>query len=370
MKFSRRKNKKWMLTFGLVIFCSLVLFFLGYYFEGLEPVVKGPTKEFKVVEIKKGESVWSIAKKLKKQGIIKSSLVFYLEALRKGYYHKLKPGEYGFYLNQPLSEILTMLVEGKVLATKITIPEGYTLWQIADLLEKNEICNKEDFLKLAESPQTAKQYGLPGPTLEGYLFPDTYYFYRNSHPGQVVKTMVDNFWKHWKKYEEIAKKQKKSLKEVIILASIVEKEAYLNSEKPVIAAVYLNRIKKKMPLQADPTINYALKSFRRLTYKDYYQVKSPYNTYLNPGLPPTPIGNPGEASIKAVLFPAKVPYLYFVAAGNGSHVFSVTYKEHLEAINKIRETPKNPPSNQTSENLVYKPLSEKPSNEPQPDTKL
>ncbi|QER41415.1 endolytic transglycosylase MltG [Thermodesulfobacterium sp. TA1] len=370
MKFSRHKKKKWVLISGLIVLLVLFVWFLGYYFEGLEPIIKGPTKEFKVVEIKKGEGVWTIAQKLKKQGVIKSSLVFCFEAFRKGYYHKIKPGEYGFYLNQPLSEILEMLVEGKVLAKKVTIPEGYTLWQIADLLEKNEICSKEEFLKLAENPQTAKQYGLPGPTLEGYLFPDTYYFYRNSHPGQVIKTMVENFWKNWRKYEEIANKQKKSLKEVIILASIVEKEAYLNSEKPIIAAVYLNRIKKKMPLQADPTINYALKSFRRLTYKDYYTVKSPYNTYLNPGLPPTPIGNPGEESIKAVIFPAKVPYLYFVASGNGSHIFSVTYKDHLEAINKIRSTPKSSPSNQTSENLVYQTSEEKLSTEKNFDTKL
>ncbi|PMP98174.1 MAG: endolytic transglycosylase MltG, partial [Thermodesulfobacterium geofontis] len=107
-------------------------------------------------------------------------------------------------------------------------------------------------------------------------------------------------------------------------------------EKPIIAAVYLNRLKKGMPLQADPTINYALKNFRKLTYKDYYLVKSPYNTYLKDGLPPTPICNPGEDSIKAVLFPAKVPYLYFVAKGDGTHYFSRTYKEHLEAIKKIR----------------------------------
>lgn len=344
MKISRHKRKKLksILFFGFIVILALFLFFFKFYSKGLEPVSPTPTNQFKIVEIKKGEGVWKIAKKLEDHGVIKSALVFTIEAVRTGTYNKLKPGEYGFYLHQPLHEILEMLIEGKVLAKKITIPEGYTLWQIAEILEKNEICSKQEFLTLAENPATAKKYGLPGPTLEGYLFPDTYYFYRNSHPGLVIKTMVENFWKHWKKYEPIAKKQKKSMKEIIILASIVEKEAYDPKEKPIIAAVYLNRLKKKLPLQADPTINYALREFRRLTYKDYYTVKSPYNTYLNHGLPPTPIGNPGEESIKAVLFPAKVPYLYFVSAGNGSHIFSTTYKDHLKAISQIRSRSKKP----------------------------
>lgn len=356
MKISRDKKKKlgYLLLF-LVLSSGIFLFFLGLYFENLEPISSTPTQQFRIVEIKKGEGVWEIAKKLEENGIIKSALVFTLEALRTGSYNKLKPGEYGFYLHQSLREVLEMLVEGRVLVKKITIPEGFTLWQIADLLEKNEICNKQEFLTLAENPAIAKKYGLPGPTLEGYLFPDTYYFYRNSHPGIVIKTMVENFWKHWKKYEPIAKKQKKSIKEVVTLASIVEKEAYDPKEKPLIAAVYLNRLKKRLPLQADPTINYALKEFRRLTYKDYYNVKSPYNTYLNPGLPPTPIGNPGEESIKAVLFPAKVPYLYFVSAGNGSHIFSTTYKQHLRAISQVRS--KTRKYDNGSQNFTIEPIS-------------
>ncbi len=331
MKFSRDRKKIF------VIFFILFLLTGGWYYHyGLQPVNPKDSRNFKIVEIKKGDGVFTIANKLADAGVIKSRLVFILEALRTGVYKKFQAGEYAFNLNQDLHQIFKILTEGRVVYHKVVIPEGLTLWQIAEVLEENHICKKEDFLKLAKSPEIAKKFGLPGPTLEGYLYPDTYYFPKNTHPGIVIKTMVDNFWKHWKKYEKIAKKEGKSLKEVITLASIVEKEALFDREKPIIAAVYLNRLKRGMPLQADPTVNYALKKFRRLTYKDYYTVNSPYNTYLNPGLPPTPICSPGEASIKAVLFPAKVRYLYFVAKGDGTHYFSRTYRQHLRAIRKAR----------------------------------
>ncbi len=333
MKFSRYKEKK------LIIFISfsiLILVLIEFYLESLSPNFKTKTVEPKIVEIERGDSILEISRKLKENGIIKSELVFIFEALRTGTYNKIKAGEYAFYPYQSIKEILIYLKEGRVYLRRITIPEGSTLWQIADILEKNKICKKEEFLSLAEDPVTAESFGLPGPTLEGYLYPDTYFFHKDTPSEIVIQTMVENFWRHWEKYKEIAEKQKKSLKEVIILASIVEKEALYFKEKPLIAAVYLNRLRRGMPLQADPTINYALRHFRRLTYKDYYSVKSPYNTYLNIGLPPTPICNPGEGSIKAVLFPAKVSYLYFVAKGDGTHYFSRTYKEHLRAIKRIR----------------------------------
>lgn len=149
--------------------------------------------------------------------------------------------------------------------------------------------------------------------------------------------MTDKFKEVWSELEPLTPGVKLTMKEIVILASIVEREAFYESEKPLIAAVYLNRLKKGMPLQADPTINYALKNFRRLTYRDYYQVKSPYNTYLHNELPPTPIGNPSKSSILAILRPAKVPYLYFVATDEKRHIFSKTYAEHLAAIERIRK---------------------------------
>jgi len=243
MKFSSAEiQKKRPIIFLLVLF--FILWITGSYFDGLGPVSEFKTNEFRIVEIKKGEGVWSIAKKLKEKGVIKSRWVFIIEALRTGLYNKIKPGEYAFYTHQSLGEILRILVEGRVLSHKITIPEGLTLWQIAEILDRNNICKKEEFLKLAQDPQVAKKFGLPGPTLEGYLYPDTYYFHKYTHPGVIIKTMVDNFWKHWDKYKDIANKKGMFLKEVITLASIVEKEAKEHPHSPFaqhkLAIAYFN----------------------------------------------------------------------------------------------------------------------------------
>jgi len=331
MKFSRDKKT---VFFFMILF--LLFLFTGLYYEGLEPVSKDKSLPAKLIEIEKGESLYQIAQKLKKEGIIKNSLVFAIEAIRKGVYKEFKAGEYALYPWQSLDEIFEILKKGKVYLHKVTIFEGATLWEIAEILEKNNITSSKKFLSLATNEKYVKSLGLPGPTLEGYLYPETYFFAKDSSPELVIKKMTDKFWEVWRELEPLAIKSGLSLKEVITLASIVEKEAFYEKEKPIIAAVYLNRLKKGMPLQADPTINYALKRFRRLTYKDYYQVKSPYNTYLHNNLPPTPIGNPSKSSILAVLKPAKVKYLYFVANGDGSHIFSRTYQEHLAAISKIR----------------------------------
>lgn len=349
MKISRYKKKNLIRPIFLSIFilALMVFYWGGSVFFKSKPAES--TKEPIIIEIEKGDNIFKIAKKLKEKGLIKSELFFIFKAFKTGTYNKIKAGEYAFYPSQSIEEVLTYFKEGKVYLHKVTIPEGSTIWQIAEILEANKICKKEEFLSLAENPLIAEKFNLPGPTLEGYLYPDTYFFHKNTPPQIVIQTMVENFWKHWEKFKDIAEKQKKPLKKVIILASIVEKEAYYPEEKPIIAAVYFNRLKRGMPLQADPTINYALKSFRRLTYKDYYSVNSPYNTYLKDGLPPTPICNPGEDSIKAVLFPAKVPYLYFVAKGDGTHYFSRTYKEHLSAIQKIRN---NKDSNNTSNSTL------------------
>lgn len=335
MKFSR--DKKVTITLLLVIHFFL---FMGLYLEGLEPVNSDKRSLPKIIEIEKGEGFISIAVKLKREGLIRSAPVFIIEALRMGVHREFKAGEYALYPHHSLREILDILAKGKVYLHRVTIPEGSTLWQIAETLEREKICSKEEFIKWAEDPKFIRDLGLPGPTAEGYLFPDTYFFAKDTPPSVVIKVMTDKFMEVWRELEDFVGRRDLSLKELVILASIVEKEAFYEAEKPVIAGVYFNRLKRGMPLQADPTINYALKKFRRLTYKDYYGVKSPYNTYLNPGLPPTPIGNPGRGSLLAVLKPAKVPYLYFVATPEKRHIFSRTYREHLTAINKIRNSSK------------------------------
>lgn len=342
-----------------ILFLFLILFhlflFTGLYIEGLEPVSKNKRLPAKLIEIEKGEDLFSIAQKLKKEGIIRNRVVFIIEALRRGVHKDFKAGEYAFYPWQSLEEIFEMLKKGKVYLHKVTIFEGATLWEIAEILEKNNITSGKRFLAFATNEEIVKSFGFPGPTFEGYLYPETYFFAKNTSPEVIIKIMTERFWKVWKELEPLAKQKALTMKEVVTLASIVEKEAIYEDEKPLIAAVYLNRIKKGMPLQADPTINYALKKFRRLTYKDYYNVKSPYNTYLHNDLPPTPIGNPSKSSMLAVLKPAKVKYLYFVANDDGRHIFSKTYKEHLAAITKIRN--RNKENNETSnfsEELSFK----------------
>ncbi|MEZ0344266.1 MAG: endolytic transglycosylase MltG [Caldimicrobium sp.] len=348
MKISRDRK-----TLALLLILFHLFLFTGLYLEGLEPVTKNKNLPAKLIEIEKGEGLFSIAQKLKKEGVIKNRAVFIMEALRRGVHKDFKAGEYAFYPWQSLEEIFEILKKGRVYLHKVTIFEGATLWEIAEILEKNKITTAKKFSNLATNEEFVKSLGFPGPTLEGYLYPDTYFFAKNTSPEVVIKVMTDRFWEVWKELEPLAKKKGLSMKEVVTLASIVEKEAFYEDEKPLIAAVYLNRIKKGMPLQADPTINYALKKFRRLTYRDYYNVKSPYNTYLHNNLPPTPIGNPSKSSMLAVLNPARVKYLYFVANGEGRHIFSRTYREHLAAISKIRNKENNGTSN-LSEEVSFK----------------
>lgn len=337
MKFSRDKK-----IVALLLIIFHLFLFTGIYLEGIEPVTTEKKVLPKFVEIEKGETSFSIARKLKKEGLIRSVTVFLFEAFRTGVYREFKAGEYALYPNQSLREILEILSKGKVYLHKVTIPEGATIWQIAEILESERICDKEEFLQLAKNKEFIKSLDLPGPTAEGYLYPETYFFAKNTPPAKVIKTMTDKFKEVWSELEPLTPGVKLTMKEIVILASIVEREAFYESEKPLIAAVYLNRLKKGMPLQADPTINYALKNFRRLTYRDYYQVKSPYNTYLHNALPPTPIGNPSKSSILAILRPAKVPYLYFVATDEKRHIFSRTYAEHLAAIERIRKQREGP----------------------------
>ncbi len=325
----------------LLLLLFHLFLFAGLYLEGLQPVSQNKNLPPKIIEIQRGDGLIEIAQKLYQNGIIKNRIVFTIEALRSGKHKEFKAGEYAFYPYQTIGEILDILSKGKVYQHRITVFEGATLWQIAEILEKEGLCSEKEFLKWAENKEFLQELGIPSDTAAGFLYPDTYFFAKNIPCPQIISTMVKNFWEKWKSLEPLAEKSNLSLREIVILASIVEKEAFYDSEKPVIAAVYLNRLKKGMPLQADPTINYALKNFRRLTYKDYRSVKSPYNTYLHNHLPPTPICSPSLSSLKAVLTPANVPYLYFVADGRGKHIFSKTYKEHLRAINEVRKTSPN-----------------------------
>ncbi len=319
------------LVFLLVL---VALYALGLYFEMLEPV--STKKNPKIVFISPGTPVKEVAELLEREGLIRNKYVFLLEAARAGVLESLKAGEYELSPHMSVRDIIKVLHEGRVVTHIVTIPEGSNIWDVARLLAKSGLVKRKQFIKKALDEEVAKSFGIPGPTVEGFLFPDTYFFVKGMSVEDIMKRMVNRFWEVWKKYEGRAEELGLSVYEVVTLASIVEKEAVLSREKPLIAAVYWNRLKRGMPLQADPTVRYALRRFRGKLYYKHLRVRNPYNTYRYPGLPPTPISNPGEESIRAVLYPAKVPYLYFVSKGDGSHYFSTTYREHLRAIRKYR----------------------------------
>ncbi len=284
-----------------------------------------------------GADSFEIANILRQQAVIKNKFLFILLSRVLNWEKDLKAGNYEFSSSNMIN-ILRKLKKGEIKRSRITIPEGLPRWEVLHILEKEKIIKKNDFLALVNDPGIFEEefpFLSSVESLEGYLYPDTYYFFVEENEVQVIKKFLLRFQEIVVPlYEEKISRNDLSAEEIIILASIVEKEAQISLEKPIIAAVFHNRLEKGMRLRADPTVKYALGNFQeRLTYEDL-TVSSPYNTYVYQGLPPGPICNPGKDSIYAVLYPDEVDYLYFVAKGDGTHKFSNTYEEHLEAVSK------------------------------------
>jgi len=292
-----------------------------------------------VVTIPRGADSFKIGQILSEKKVIANGSFFALVAKILRWEKYLKAGSYEF--NSPsLIEALSKLKNGKIKVYKVTIPEGLPKWQVAEILERSGIVNKKDFLDVVNNPKIFKNdvsFPLPNDSLEGYLYPDTYYFAKDEDPVKVVKKFLFRFEKVvLPLYNQKNSKNNYSLNQIIILASIVEKEALVPSEKAIIAEVFYNRLRRGMRLRADPTVLYALGNFsERLSLRDL-KTSSFYNTYLHYGLPPGPICSPGRQSIYATIHPASVNYLYFVAKGDGTHQFSRTYKQHLKAIYKYQ----------------------------------
>ena len=228
--------------------------------------------------------------------------------------------------------ILEKLRKGVVVLHAVTIPEGFTMEQIGDLLAAKGLVQKEVFLRLANNPRALGAYGVTASNLEGYLFPDTYHFSRGLNPSTLIDAMVKRFWQMVGPFRERADAIGLSMGEVVILASIVEKETGEPTERPTIASVFLNRLSRGMRLESDPTVIYGLKDFDGNLRKNDLTKETPYNTYVIKGLPPGPIASPGLDAIKAILYPAQTDYLYFVSKNDGSHYFSKTLAEHNRAV--------------------------------------
>ncbi len=292
--------------------------------------------------IKKGETLTEVAQKLEEKGIIRSAFRFKLWAKITGNTKNIKAGGYVFSGPTGIREVLMVLIEGKTSEISVTIPEGAILKEIAWLFWKHGGIDKERFLSLASDTQYIKTLNINAKTLEGFLFPATYFITYAAEPQEIIERMVKKFFCIFTNKLEKECEERESIalgwspEKIVIFASLIEKEAVVDSEKPIISSVYHNRLRINMALQCDATIQYILpKHKNRLTYEDL-KIKSLYNTYLYPGLPLGPICSPGESSLKAALFPESTKYLYFVAKGDGTHIFSRTHKEHINAKRKVR----------------------------------
>lgn len=292
------------------------------------------------VVVARGASIREISSLLAKSGAIRAPRLFRTYAALGGRDRLIKPGTYQFAEGAGWQRVLDALVSGKGLVHTITIPEGYDIRQIAPLVAK-ALNVPEDSVRAAAA-DTAWQHKLdvPLPSLEGYLFPATYTFADGTTARDAVNAMLEAFEGAWAKIPNATERLQAmsiSRHDALTMASIVETEARKAEERPIISAVYWNRVKKGMLLQADPTVQYALPTHvARVLYKDL-EVNSKFNTYKYPGLPPGPIASPGVASINAALNPAAVPYLYFVATPDGHHEFRTTFEEHEKAIVTIRK---------------------------------
>jgi len=289
------------------------------------------------VYIPKGASFSYIAKIFKEKGIIRNETVFIIIGRIYGIERKARAGYYLFKKEMTVLDVIKKLLEGKITEYTVTIIEGDSLYEIANKLGSINSDFKNQLFTLAYDRDFLNSLKIDAPSLEGYLFPDTYNIPKGLELEEIVKLMVKRFWEVYdSKLIEKTKKIGWTINKVVTLASIIEKEAKLDEEKPLISAVYHNRLKIGMPLQADPTAIYGIKRYKDGVTKKDLKNKSPYNTYLVKGLPPGPIASPGLKSILAALSPAKVSYLYFVSRGDGSHEFSVDYKTHVSVINQLK----------------------------------
>ncbi len=292
------------------------------------------------IEIQKGASLSQIAKMLKDSRLIRSSTAFTIMARLRGLSGRIKAGEYEFNSSMPATVILDKLVRGEVVGHVVVVPEGFTMSQIADAIVEAKVPNGKKFLAAAADRELLSSLKIPGATAEGYLFPETYNLTRRMSEKEILTLMVNEFWrKVTPDLVEQAHRVGLDLHKMITLASLIEKEAGIKEEKPLVSAVFHNRLKKRMRLQCDPTAIYAVKDYNGVILKSHLRSKkNPYNTYVIYGLPPGPIANPGLDSIVAAVNPAPVNYLYFVSKNDGSHQFSATLAHHNTAVAKFRLT--------------------------------
>ena len=304
------------------------------WFVAIRPVP--PFPQPRIVSIHRGESFTSVARRLAKAGVVRSALWMILQGERSRRASRVKPGDYAFPGGESPSVVLNRLVSGDSMGVIITIPEGMTAHQIGQRLAQAGLVCDSEFDQAAFDGPIIRALGLAGLGAEGFLFPATYRISPLAHVDEILMAMLTRFYAVLTPSAE-ARMFDRGLdaRQLVTLASIIEKEAKAPSERPLIASVFYNRLALGMPLQSDPTAQYNFSGEieRAVTA---VRTASAFNTYLIAGLPPGPIANPGLSSIEAALYPARTDYLYFVARDDGTHVFSRSFKEHLRAIENVR----------------------------------
>ena len=289
--------------------------------------------------VEHGENLGAISARLEREHLVRSGLFLRLLARLKGTEQSFKAGFYRVRPGYDTLAVHDLLVEGRQDQVSVTIPEGWTAGQIAAHLERKQVTDRDGFLAAVRSPELLSRFGIPGTTLEGYLFPDTYYLSQNMPPDLIVAEMVANFFRKLDAAEPGARDMdKRALHDVVTLASIVEREYRVDEEAPLIASVFTNRLKKGIGLESCATVAYIIteiqgKPYPKVVTKEDLAIDSPFNTYKWAGYPPAPISNPGKVALEAAFHPAQTDYYYFVLrdADSGTHYFSRDLEEHNKA---------------------------------------
>ncbi|MBI4688765.1 MAG: endolytic transglycosylase MltG [Nitrospirae bacterium] len=319
-----------------ILICLLVLYIVYVTVEFIVPLPTGT--ETPEIFIPLGATFKEAVEILAKERLIRDKNIFLLIGRLTGLHKKIRAGYYSISGTMSPLDVLLLLKNGQIIEYEITIVEGDSLLEIGEKLSGKNIVDEKTFMELAGDEDLLRSHNIAAPSIEGYIFPDTYKLPKGIEPENALDMMINSMRE---KFSEKLQRRAADIgfteREVLTLASIIEKEAIINAERPVISAVYHNRLRKKMQLQADPTAIYGIKSSREKITASDLKRKTPYNTYFIKGLPPGPIASPGIKSIVAALYPADVPYIYFVSNNDGTHQFSVTAEEHLKAVELYRE---------------------------------
>lgn len=328
------------IAIGILILTVLAIAGAALFWTDLQRYARTPISTDateRALRIAPGTGFKPLCDLLVDQGLIRHPRRFRLLARLRGVDKQLKAGDYRLSGDLSPEELLAALVSGREHLNRLTIPEGYNLKQIATAVEQAGFGNTETFLKRVSDPAVAKQYDLPGETLEGYLFPDTYLFPTETAYDVIIASMIKRFRDQFSTaWQERADALKMSVHEVVTLASIIEKETGDPKERPLISSVFHNRLKKKMRLETDPTVIYGIKDFDGNLKRKHLRTHTPYNTYKIKGLPPGPIASPGAKALEAALYPEESNYLFFVSRKDTTHQFSTNIKDHNKAVRKYQ----------------------------------